>query len=330
MTQVATADAPGKLFLTGEYAVLEGAPALVAAIDRRVEVRIRLAPGPDAVVVESIAEGSRYAAGRGPRPEGDAGAVVAAVRVARGRGLTVGRVDATVDSRAFLLAGRKLGLGRSAATVTAAVVALLGSDDAFAAALEAHAEFQDGRGSGGDVAAAFHGGVVEVQRRDGRLDVRARALPPGIHLVVGYTGEAAPTDPMLRRFAAAPASRVVRDLRRAAERAVETLADRDADGFLAAVDAAGELLAALGEDVGLPIVTPELARLVASARRVGAAAKPSGAGGGDCGIAFARSPEQAQAVRDAWLADGLVPLALALTPDGVRHAHTAEEGRALG
>ncbi|PKL95245.1 MAG: ATP-binding protein, partial [Gammaproteobacteria bacterium HGW-Gammaproteobacteria-8] len=29
------ADAPGKLLLLGEYAVLDGAPALVMAIDRR-------------------------------------------------------------------------------------------------------------------------------------------------------------------------------------------------------------------------------------------------------------------------------------------------------
>ena len=45
------ARAPGKLFLTGEWAVLRGAPALVAAIDRHVEVAIEA--GADGVVVES-------------------------------------------------------------------------------------------------------------------------------------------------------------------------------------------------------------------------------------------------------------------------------------
>jgi len=34
VTMIATA--PGKLILTGEYAVLDGAPALVIAVDRRV------------------------------------------------------------------------------------------------------------------------------------------------------------------------------------------------------------------------------------------------------------------------------------------------------
>jgi len=332
VTAVVSADAPGKLFLTGEYAVLDGAPALVAAVDRRVEVRVRLASGPDAVVVYSIAEGHRHVAGGGALPGGDAGAVLAAVRVARARRLVVaGRVEVTVDSRAFLFGGRKLGLGRSAATVTAAVAALVGGgEDGFAAALEAHADFQEGRGSGGDVAASFHGGVVEVRRRDGRLAATARSLPAGLHLVVGYTGTAALTDPMLRRFAVAHAPRVLSDLRAAAERAAAAIARADGAAFLEAVDASGDLLGALGEEAAIPIVTPALARLVAVARRTGAAAKPSGAGGGDCGIAFARSPEHAAAVSEAWAAEGLVPLALAITPDGVRHTHMSEGRVALG
>jgi phosphomevalonate kinase len=320
---VVTADAPGKLFLTGEYAVLRGAPALVAAVDRRVAVRCHLTPGADGLVVESLAEGGRYAgsiAERGVLPDGDAGAVLAAVRVARARGFAAGAIEAVVDSRAFLLDGRKLGLGRSAATVVAAVAAL-GAGDVFAMARQAHADFQDGRGSGADVAAAFHGGLVEVQRRGENLAVSPRTLPAGLHLVVGYTGEAALTDPMLRRFEAARAPRALRDLYAAAERAADALARSDAGAFLAAVDASGDLLAALGREADMPIVTPTLARLVALARRVGAAAKPSGAGGGDCGIALARSPEEAAAVRAAWVADGLVPLTLSIAAEGVRQAH---------
>jgi len=37
------ARAPGKLFVTGEYAVLAGAPALVAAVDRFADTRRRAA-----------------------------------------------------------------------------------------------------------------------------------------------------------------------------------------------------------------------------------------------------------------------------------------------
>jgi phosphomevalonate kinase len=323
---VLSADAPGKLFLTGEYAVLDGAPAVVAAVDRRVAVRSQVTPGTDGLMVDSLAEGVRYTtnvADGSSLPDGDAGAVLAALRVVRARGLGAGRIEAVVDSRAFLLGGRKLGLGRSAATVVAAVAAL-GGVDVFALARQAHADFQDGRGSGADVAASFHGGLVLVQRRGGDLAVSARTLPAGLHLVVGYTGDAAPTGPMLRRFEAARAPRALRDLHAAAERAADAVARADAGALLAAVDASGDLLATLGREAEMPVVTPALARLVALARRAGAAAKPSGAGGGDCGIALARSPEEAAAVRAAWAADGLVPLALSIADEGVRHVHTGE------
>jgi phosphomevalonate kinase len=317
---VVSADAPGKLFLTGEYAVLDGAPAVVAAVDRRVAVQCRTTPDGDGLVVESLAEGRRWTANVGertPLPDGDAGAVLAALRVVRARGSAAGHIAAVVDSRAFLLGGRKLGLGRSAATVVAAVAAL-GAAEVFALARQAHAALQDGRGSGADVAASFHGGLVEVRRRGEDIAVSARTLPAGVHLVVGYTGEAAPTGPMLRRFEVARAPRALHDLHAAAERAADAVARADAKALLQAVDASGELLAALGREAGIPIVTPALARLVALARRAGAAAKPSGAGGGDCGIALARSPAEAAAVRAAWAGEGLVPLALSIAAEGVR------------
>jgi ERG8-type phosphomevalonate kinase len=152
-------------------------------------------------------------------------------------------------------------------------------------------------------------------------------LPAGLHLVVGYTGEAALTAAMLRRFEAARAPRALGDLRAMAERAADALARSDSGAFLAAVDASGDLLAALGREAGIPIVTPDLARLVALARRAGAAAKPSGAGGGDCGIALARSAEEAAVVRAAWEGDGLIPLPLSIATEGVRHTHA---GVALG
>src|SRR5262249_31476637 len=119
----ARASAPGKLFLTGEWAVLRGAPALVAAVDRRVSVTIE--PGTDGVVVESLAEGRadrlNLGSAAAPLPGGDAGAVRGAIRQRRepARALRV-----IVDSRAFLIGERKLGLGRSAATLVAASAAL--------------------------------------------------------------------------------------------------------------------------------------------------------------------------------------------------------------
>jgi len=168
-------------------------------------------------------------------------------------------------------------------------------------------------------AAAVHGGVVEVCRQDAGLRVQSRALPRGVHLVVGWTGESAPTGLLLARFAAAAAREPMSlgPLREVARRAADAVERGDAQGLADAVDRSADLLERLGSEVDIPIVTPALRRLVATARRVGAVAKPSGAGAGDCGIALAASAAQAARVRSAWQEAGIVPLAIAIAPDGV-------------
>ncbi len=317
-----TASAPGKLFLAGEYVVLRGAPALVAAIDRR--VRVRYEPADAGLVIESSGEARTVtiADPEAGRDEGDVGAVLAA---ARATGMRAGRV--VVDSVGLLHEGRKLGLGRSAATVTAASAAFLAADDGEwtkalvrSAALAANADFQDGLGSGADVAAAVHGGIVEVRRTSGDLVVAPCELPEGLHLVVGWSGAGASTVPLLERFATAKSSPALSELGTVTEAAVGALGGGDADAFCAAVREAAPLLSRLGDELGLPIVTPPLARLIAIAEEHGAAAKPSGAGGGDCAIAFARSVEDAEALRAAWKAAGFLPLPLAIAEEGVRVA----------
>jgi phosphomevalonate kinase len=313
-----TARAPGKLFLTGEWAVLRGAPALVAAVDRHAVVTIEA--GGEGLVVESLAEGRRDrldVTGEAPVPGGDAGAVLAAVRQ---RADSQRPLCVVVDSRAFLVGERKLGLGRSAATLVAATAALGPAEDVartLERALEANALFQAGHGSGADVAAAVHGGVIEARRSGDRLQVTRRTLPAGLHLVAGWTGTSAHTPLLLARFAAAPPPPALADLTAAAVAAAEAAARDDAPALLEAVDRSAALLIRLGVEADLPLVTPELAALVRAANRVGAAAKPSGAGGGDCGIALAASASQAAAVRAAWQEVGVLPLPIAIAEHGV-------------
>ena len=316
------ATAPGKLFLTGEWAVLVGAPAIVAAVDRRVTVRVT--PTVEtSLVVDSRAEGlQRTISDRtASLPGGDAGAVASAWQAMAGGGAQV-----IVDSSTFLIGERKLGLGRSAAVIAAATAAFrrlagepLDPTALRRAALAANARFQAGRGSGGDIAAVVHGGVVEVRRGADDLAVATRHLPAGLHLVAGWTGDSAHTTPLLAQFEAAVATRpaALSDLCDTAEAGADALARDHADDFCRAIDRAARALARLGDDLDLPIYTPALQRLVAVAERVGAVAKPSGAGGGDCGIALATSAAQAAAVRIAWQEAGIVPLPIAIAPEGV-------------
>ena len=76
------------------------------------------------------------------------------------------------------------------------------------------------------------------------------------------------------------------------------------------------LLAGLSRISGRVIETAELTRLVEIARGHGAAAKSSGAGGGDCGIALCPPATDIAAMRTAWEAAGVRPLELSVHSRG--------------
>ena len=146
MTVVATA--PGKVVLSGEYAVLDGAPAICMAVDRRATATVGDSPDGRCRVATPGREFSN----------GEKFRIVEAVCGSRPE-LTI-----ELDTRAFAEDGTKLGIGSSAA-LTAALVAALGGDY-YADALAAHRRLQGGSGSGVDVAASVHGGLIEYSMRD--------------------------------------------------------------------------------------------------------------------------------------------------------------------
>ncbi|HET7358761.1 MAG TPA: hypothetical protein VFJ04_01315, partial [Rhodanobacteraceae bacterium] len=123
------ASAPGKLVVAGDYAVLEGAPAVVLALDRRAQVDVT--PCADATFCVDAADlGVRGIHGRfdGGQLHWDtdratAGklALVTCVLRALAQSAAPDPVHVTLDTRAFFDAGgsAKLGLGSSAALTVA-------------------------------------------------------------------------------------------------------------------------------------------------------------------------------------------------------------------
>jgi phosphomevalonate kinase len=288
-----TIGAAGKLFFAGEYGVLHGGTAVVAAVDRRVIARFVPGGAPSSpVVAEALA------------------AVRAHCEVI-GAALPAGAPE--LDSAALSEDGRKLGLGSSAAVSAAAVGALLeaaGMDveaerwPIFMLADRAHRAAQGGRGSGADVAAAVFGGVVAYTRPEaGAPKVRALIPPATVLPVVVSTGTPSGTVGHVRaveRLAARDPgahARRLREIRQAADAFLAAYETGDAPALLRAVSAAHEVLGALGRDADLAIVTPALDVAAALARELGGAAKPSGAGGGDVGVAFFSDPDAAQRFR---------------------------------
>ncbi|MBK7402153.1 MAG: hypothetical protein IPJ34_39420 [Myxococcales bacterium] len=293
--------APGKLFTTGAFAVLRGAPAVVLAVDRFV-----------------------YASHGGTpstRPE--------VLAVARRRGA----VAPAVDVGGLEIDGRKLGLGGSAAAAVAAAGLLLsekGPIDAaevLEVAFAAHREVQP-RGSGADVAAAAFGGVVVVHRHGDRLDARPAQLPPGLVWRAYALPRSARTSDALDRLAERATHPAVRRallrLVGAAHGGAEAVDSRDLPQFLAAAAEHVAGLGSLGEALDLPLVPPEIARAcdVLHDSGIDSVLLPSGAGGGDIALFLSSRPPTGH--EEATLeALGLQPLSLGVAPRGV---HLVEQG----
>ncbi|MDN5979850.1 type 2 isopentenyl-diphosphate Delta-isomerase [Bifidobacterium mongoliense] len=364
------AQASGKLYIAGEYAVVEsGHPAILVAVNRFVTVRV--SPAASADGHGSIrSEGHPEADAtwhRSPdgvcvvdEPRPGAAFILESIRavdeVVRHAGIAVRVFDIAIVSELDDDSGRKYGLGSSAAVTVASVKALLGFYDldleptmqyklAFIASSRAQKV-----GSGGDIAASLFGGCIRfcavdrawVKQRLSDTKVSALiAMPwPGLgitrlrvfgdrshggpagvapapSLLVGWTGRPASTEDLVthvhRHNAEDHHERYQRFLD-ASDRCVDELATAlthaDMDGIRRHIGQARDLLAGLSGLTGTLIETPELTALIDIALEHDAAAKTSGAGGGDCGIAITNDALRAADIRREWAAQGIVPLEL--------------------
>ncbi|GGN44856.1 phosphomevalonate kinase [Actinoplanes campanulatus] len=356
-------DAPGKLFVAGEYAVMEpGHPAILIAVDRQVSVTVSTPDGADVVIDSDLnpAEtrlerrgGDLVAAGAdaGKAPEG-LGHVLSAIGVVgellTERGSRMPAVHLSIRSRLHR-DGLKFGLGSSGAVTVAVVTAVasycgveLSPEQRYRLAMLATAR-HDAGSSGGDLAASVWGGwlayhapdravVLDLADRRGvgemlrspwpGFSVRRLEPPRGLALEVGWTGEPASTFSLAQRLgsrawrgSAAQRGFLARsdECVRAAMGALDRGDDRE---LLEHIRAARRVLADLDDEVRLGIFTPRLTALCDAADAVGGAAKPSGAGGGDCGIALldAAAKRDISQLRKEWVAAGVLPMPIHVQP----------------
>jgi len=250
----------------GEYAVIDGAPGIVLAIDRGVRCDVWL--GDDTVRLTT--------------PDGDTRFVQPAMRHASPAHYRFS------DWNPVDLPG-KPGFGGSAAACVAACVA---AGRPATDALAIHHRVQ-GSGSGVDVLASIHGGMGRTE--DGRWHPVAPVIP-----VVTFAGRSAKTGPRVQQYRLWRGSAHARFVQESTE-----LVDCFSDDPLRAFRSAWRLLVAMADAAGLEYRTEAIDHIVHTAQSLGGAAKPSGAGGGDCTVALFEDPDAAIRFQERLEAVGL-------------------------
>ncbi|GAA3615568.1 phosphomevalonate kinase [Secundilactobacillus similis DSM 23365 = JCM 2765] len=230
--------APGKLYIAGEYAVVEaGFPAIIVALDQFVTVSIQAADQIGSIVSSQYQENSIY----WRREDGEMvfdnrdnpfHYILSAIKVTEDYAKTLekplGIYHLTVESDLDSHDGRKYGLGSSAAVTVATIKALckfydlpVDHDKLFKLAAIAHFTVQ-GNGSLGDIAASVYGGWIAYHSFDREwlklaqknyafdtlldmdwpgLNVELLTPPAGLKLLVGWTGSPASTSHLVDRVA---------------------------------------------------------------------------------------------------------------------------------
>ena len=273
---------PGKVMLSGEYAVLHGGTAVLMPVPRYLTVReatsssdLPSSPVWQEALNEPIEEIASWEETHPLRH----------LNIDRSA-FTMTRPDGT---------NAKLGLGSSAAEAVG-IIALrferAGMDwttqreRVAILAEKAHRRAQGGIGSGADVAVIAHGGPIRFRRTDSGFEAVPISGPPTLPLHLLWSGQPADTRVLVRQFeewrtSGERASRMVDRLLEASDLLASYWFGSTTDDLLEALDEFCDRMLACAEAAGMPWQLPLHRELNEWAVSHGGRAKPTGAGGGD-------------------------------------------------
>ncbi|MGY3709136.1 phosphomevalonate kinase [Granulicatella adiacens] len=350
--------APGKLFIAGEYAVVEpGHSAIVASVSRYLTVTIDEATSvgtltstqnPD-VIVEWTREGELFRTKREHPYKLVEEAILVAEQYVRECGTPTNdlyslSITSELDDAKR---GIKYGLGSSGAVVVATIQDVLDFYKTprtpllvYKLSVLTNLRLSQ-RGSFGDIAASSFRGMVYYTSPDRSelliklqsqtikeicdsnwKDLTIERLPkiPNFTLLVGWTGQVAITDSLIqateKKRKVATDSAFYKEFLKKSHAIVQGLQSawnkQDIPALQEGIRANRALLNEFAREMQLEIETPALQMLCDLAEQVGACAKTSGAGGGDCGICFTQNETQRQQIETQWAKAQIQVLPLAI------------------
>ena len=290
MSNYYVVSSPGKVILSGEYAVLDNAPAICMAIDCRAEAKIQKCNS-EISRVKSIgfsSEDGEFMSSKNGISwcKGKEFKVINAVwQVINFKRLIGLKINLDTSSFIDVLSDRKLGLGSSAAIIVALIAAMKNCDNPEKIKLlthKAHKQLQGGLGSGADVATSLHGGLIKFQTEN--YTTKSLSWPNDLFYRLIWTGSSASTKDKLIRFMKGQDKLSRKELTNGAISMATHWGSGDAKKILAGYENYCELLYKFSCDYDLGIFSMGHKELLSHAKKNKLVYKPCGAGGGDVGI----------------------------------------------
>ena len=352
---------PGKLILLGEYAVLQNAPALVAAVNHRLRLTVKSVASSHCLLtlphlgvdVPFLVDGGIAAPLLARRHRSDLryNQILTLIgEILKESGWSkrdFGNVQIVIDSSEFFTpdGAQKLGLGSSAALTVGLLTAIrqlrqqdsIDKQQLLLDSYRLHNRFQGRAGSGIDVAASIFGGVLQYQMRQRATKfaplAKSVSIPENLHIRFVWTGRPASTADFLKRLAdyrdnnRSTFNRTMQCLINLAKAGCEAFVNGRINALFYVVQSYYHALAKLGSESRLPIISAAHRRIARSVYAGGGFYKPSGAGGGDFGLIFAANESHIDEIAQRVANDGFTITDLKVGADGIRvHAHADDGG----
>lgn len=340
---------PGKLYIGGEYAVVEpGQSAILVAVDKFVFADINASSVGEirsTQVLDAVINWTRVNEHLMIQVDPNLEFISAALQITfnyfQKHKWAFENFSLVIDSQLDHTNGIKLGLGSSAAVTVAVVKAILAFHHRSLQALEIYklaalAHFQvQGNGSLGDIATSVYtgwisynspnrtwlteqtnnlldGSLVDLEWPD--LNIQSIPTPLNLELLVGWTGSPAKTKNLLKKAASYADDTAYREFLAGSNAAVSMLLNglltNQFDDINRGIALNREFLLALSEQTDIEIETPLLRTLIEIATNMGGAAKTSGAGFGDNGFTLITPTANREQIINSWQAAGITPLSL--------------------
>ncbi|GKQ42676.1 phosphomevalonate kinase [Companilactobacillus sp. RD055328] len=352
-----TAKASGKLYIAGEYAVVEkGYPAIISSVDKFVTVSVEASESEGTLNSNRFTDNMIHWNRENGKFQIDTRDnqlefIIAAINCVEEYALQLGKklsyFNINIESELDSDNGRKYGLGSSAAVSVATVRALskfykldLNNKTIYKLAALSHLSVQ-GNGSLGDVAASTYGGIIYYTSPDRNwiinslkkeplftivhqewpnLSIEPLDMPNNSKLLIGWTGSPASTSILVEQISYSKAQKLklyekfLKDSKICLERMQEGFLNADLPAIQAQISKNRELLTSLSKITNVVIETEKLTEMCNVVENIGQAAKSSGAGGGDCGIAIVPdNNEIIDNILTAWKEIDVIDLKLNIT-----------------